>query len=161
MTRFDAHVPGGGFACELAPNRSASWRQTRCCILVVAIVSALNAAYFAVLGAWPVAPFAALEVAAFAAGLYACARASYRCEQIRVDGADVVVARGVGTPREWARYPRAFARVRYERASRLGRGRLCIGASGRYVEVGSFLNEPERRDLADRLAGSLQAGAAY
>lgn len=160
MTHFELPVCGG-FHCELAPNRSASWRQTRRFLAVVALLSALIAFFSAAMGAWPVAPFAGVEVLAVAAGLYTVARASYRCEQIRVDGTDVVVGSGIGVPRQWVRFPRAFARTRFTPAHGHTPSRLYIGAAGRYVEVGAFLNEPERFELAGQLARSLREGAAH
>lgn len=160
MTRFESPA-GGGFCCDLAPNRSASWRHTQQFLVAVTVVSALVAVFFMAMGAWLVAPFAGLEVLAVSAGLYSVARASYRCERIRIDDADVLVGSGVGQPRQWVRFPRAFARVRFEPARGHARSRLHIGASGRYVEVGAFLNEPERCQLAGQLRRSLREGAAY
>lgn len=159
MTRFES--AGGGFCCDLAPNRSASWRHTQRFLVAVAAVGALVAGFFTAMGAWPVAPFAGLEVLAVSAGLYAAARASYRCEQIRVDAADVRIGTGVGEPRRWVRFPRAFARVDFQPARGHARSRLHIGASGRYVEIGAFLNEPERCQLAGQLRRSLREGAAH
>jgi uncharacterized membrane protein len=160
MTRFEACAPGA-LRCEIGPNRSASWRELRACILAVAVVSTAIGVFFALRGAWPVAPFAGLEALAVAAGLYACARAAYRCEVVRVEGPDVLIGRGVGTPGQWVRFPRAFARVRFEPPRGRMPGRLSVGASGRYVEIGTFLSEPERRELARRLAQELRGGAAY
>ena len=71
------------------------------------------------------------------------------------------MGRGIGAPGRWERFPRAFARVRYAPARGHCRGRLHLGAGGRYVEVGAFLNEAERQELAGQLARSLREGAAY
>ena len=160
MTRFEV-PPEGGFRCDLVPNRSASWRHTRLFLGAVAGVGLAIAMGFTALGAWPVAPFAGLEVLAVTAGLYAAARASYRCEHIRTQGDALLVGRGIGAPGRWERFPRAFARVRYAPARGHCRGRLHLGAGGRYVEVGAFLNEAERQELAGQLARSLREGAAY
>lgn len=159
MTRFES--ARGGFCCDLAPNRSASWRHTQRFLVAVAALGALVAVFFTALGAWPVAPFAGIEVLAVSAGLYAAARGSYRCEQIRAEGADVAIGSGVGEPRQWVRFPRAFAQVRFEPARGHARSRLHVGASGRYVEIGAFLNEPERCQLAGQLRRSLREGAVY
>jgi uncharacterized membrane protein len=142
---------GDAWRFELLPNRSSSWSQTKRFLVVVVLFNGVIAATFVSLGLWVVAPFSGLEVLALAAGLYCCARATYRREVILVSRERVVVLRGhhrVISRDEW---PRAWARLQWQASLARQRGRLRLGSRGRFFEVGAFLVEAERRQLAREL----------
>jgi uncharacterized membrane protein len=53
---------------------------------------------------------------------------------------------------QWVVFPRHWAQVKLRRAARpLRPSRLLIMSHGRSLEVGSFLREEQRRELAERL----------
>ena len=52
------------------PNHSSSWRNNRLALLAIAVPSLGAALGFTLLGAWPILPFAGLEIAALGAALY-------------------------------------------------------------------------------------------
>lgn len=141
-----------GHCFVLTPNRSASWRANKYFFLGCLFVTALIAARFCVMGAYWVLPFAGLEMLALAAGLYACSRKTYRREVIVVGQRAVCVEAGWSHPVRREEFARPWARVVLE-APAAGRrhSRLRVGMHGSYVEVGAFLNEPERLRLAGQL----------
>lgn len=141
----------GAWRFELCPNRSRTWSQTRHLLIVIAIFHGLIAVLFARQGLWLVAPFSGLEVAAVWAGLYCCSRATYRRELIVVREARVVVQRGRRRLESRDEVERAWARLRWQSARERGRSCLQLGSHGRFFEIGAFLVEAERRQLAGDL----------
>lgn len=143
---------GGAWRFELLPNRSSSWAQTKRFLIAIAVLNGLIAGGFAGLGLWLVAPFSGLEVLALVAGLYVCSRASYRREVILVDEGRVVVLRGHDRVDSRDELPRSWARLAWE-PERTGRAScLRLGSHGRFFEIGAFLIEAERRQLAGQLS---------
>lgn len=143
---------GGAWRFELLPNRSSTWAQTKRFLVAVGLLHGLIAGGFAWLGLWLVAPFSGLEVLALGAGLYVCSRASYRREIVLLDADRVVVMRGHDRVASRDEFPRAWVRLTWEPA-RSGRAScLRLGSHGRYFEIGAFLIEAERRQLAGHLS---------
>ena len=147
---------GNKWRCELRPNRSQSWAETKRFFCVLAAVSGLIACGFAWQGLWWVAPFSGLEVLALGAGLYCCSRATYRRQLILVDRERLVVVRSGG--RRYG-FQRAWARTRW-RPDGSASGVLQIGSHGRFVDVGEFLAVAERRRLAQTLGSALGRATA-
>lgn len=143
---------GGAWRFELLPNRSSSWAQTKRFLVAVGLLSGLIAGGFASLGLWLVAPFSGLEVLALAVGLFACSRASYRREVILVDADRVVVLRGHDRLELRDELPRTWARLAWEPVSAGRASCLRLGSHGRFFEIGAFLIETERRQLAGYLS---------
>lgn len=137
--------------CELRPNRSQSWAETKRFFYVLAAVSGLIAGGFAWHGLWWVAPFSGLEVIALGVGLYCCSRATYRWQVILVGADRVVVVRSGGRRDD---FQRPWARTRW-RADGSASGVLQVGSHGRFVDVGEFLAVAERRRLAQTLGRAL------
>lgn len=146
---------GSKWRCELRPNRSQSWAETKRFFYVLAAVSGLIAGGFAWHGLWWVAPFSGVEVLALGAGLYCCSRATYRRQLILVDRDRLVVVRSGG--RRYG-FQRVWARTRW-RADGSVTGVLQVGSHGRFVDVGEFLAVAERRRLAQTLGRALGRAA--
>ena len=129
----------------LKPNRSLSRRGLRR-LIVILVVLALTTAE---LGAWQgnvFAPlFALVESAAMAVALSVAWRAGDRCERITLDESSLEVQSLPG--RRCTRFPSYWVRARLE----TGNGRLVLSSHGRDLEIGAFLAEPERVELAQRL----------
>ncbi len=110
-----------------------------------------------VLGFWPVLPFAGLEMLLLGWALHANMQRREDREHIAVTENEVVIDYARGTPQHIV-FPRHWARVKIRRPkSPLHRGHLVIESHGRAYEVGKFLTEEERRQLAARL-GQLIGG---
>ncbi len=103
-------------------------------------------------GFWPVLPFAGLELALLGWALRHSMQRRHRRQTITISEQRVLIAAG---PSEAiaADFPRHWARVNVQRAhSRLHPSRLLIESQGRACEVGDFLTEEERRQVAAELA---------
>ncbi len=103
------------------------------------------------LGFWPVMPFAGLEMLLLGWALHSNMQRRHERERIAVSESEVVIEYARGTPRRIV-FPRHWARVKIRRPkSPLHRRHLVIESHGRAYEVGKFLNEEERSQLAARL----------
>lgn len=146
------------YSFELRPNssltpRAAAWFYGSLVALTMCIGIGC-----AMVGFWPVLPFAGLEAAVLVWAVNWVRRRGDIREYIRVDDASVVVEKCVLCGRD-ARDCRAwkFQRPWTQLELRPGaaahwRSRLLLRSQGRSVEVGAFLTDGERRGLKERLA---------
>jgi len=132
--------------CSLAP------RQLATIFVSLAIVSLGIAVGFALAGAWMVLPFACIEVLALGVAFVVYARHAADYERIVLcrDCLVVETCRGDRLRREQC--APAWTRVEYA-----GSRRELIGlvAAGRRIDVGRFIPESGRRDLAAQLRRQL------
>jgi uncharacterized membrane protein len=144
----------------LCPNRSLTWTQAKLCFAGIAAVSLAVAIGFALLGLWPILPFAGLELAGLAYCFYACAwRAEHR-EVVTIGRDSVQVESGRRKPERCWAFARAWAGVQVQRSGVAGYpSRVIVGSHGRGVEIGGFLNEDEKERLALDLDDSLRRGS--
>jgi uncharacterized membrane protein len=136
---------------ELCPHCSLSTRQAVVFFGLVCLVTLGIAAVATALGFWPLLPFAGAEMVLLGWALRSNMQRRGRRERIAVTDAEVFIEYDYGTPRRIV-FPRHWARVKIRRPkSPLHRGHLVIESSGRAYEVGEFLTEEERHQLAARL----------
>ena len=137
----------------IRPNRSLTRRQLQLVFVGIATFCLGIASVFAVLGMWPVLPFAGAEVIAVGVGFYLSAMGGREMEVVSVDSDKVAVEKGRRQVRQRWELQRAWAQIRLL-PPRIRRypTRLVIRSHGSEVELGGFLNEEERQ----RLAGELQ-----
>ena len=113
----------------------------------------------AFMGYWLVLPFSGLEMVALGVALYVVARRSHVAEVIEVTEEGVQIERGCGQPTERRQLSRYWSSVRLEKRGVSGQpSRLLICSHGHAEEVGRFLSESERQDLALRLSQALRGG---
>jgi uncharacterized membrane protein len=136
---------------ELAPHCSLSPRGAHVLFGVVCVITLGIAGTATVLGFWPILPFAGLELIVLWWALRSNMQRRFEHERIDVSETEVVVEYSLGEPRRFV-FPRHWARVKIRHPkSTLHRGRLVIESHGRGCEVGQFLSEEERRQLAAEL----------
>lgn len=155
------HVPESGEErVVIRPNRSLSWRQSMAFLGAVAVPMMLISVVLAVKGYWMVLPFAGAEFVALYAGLYVVSHAARRCEVVSVSDTRVTVEKGRdrgrcgtrGGPQERTDFARAWVRIELTAAAgRWSPRRLWLVASGRRVEIGAFLVDAEKSELAAEL----------
>ena len=141
-----------GQVIRLTPNRSISREQL---VLVFAGLSfgCLGlAATLAVQGYWPSLPFAGAGVLALGLALRRVSRRSARVEELRIENDHLSVVQRWPGHAVHHRFQLAWLRVEL----RPGRHRwyprrLVVASHGRELELGTFLAEPERKQVADRL----------
>ena len=141
------------------PNRSLTWEKTKLVYFCIASYSLAIAGAFAVMGFWPVLPFAGGEMAALGIAFYVNALAGTSVQVVTV-GADVVkVEKERPGPRcEW-RFQRAWARVHIDGPSGHRSSRLVVRSHGKEVVLGEFLTENERKRLAATLVEVIRGGS--
>jgi len=123
---------GDAWRIELLPNRSSSWLQTKRFLWAVLLFNSVIAATFVSRGLWLVAPFSGLEVLALAAGLYCCARATYRREVIVVTADQVVVLGGYDRMKTRRALSRAWARLEWQPLPTQRKSQLRLGSHGQF-----------------------------
>lgn len=110
----------------------------------------------ALLGFWPVLPFAGAEMLLLGWALRSNMQRRFEHEVIHVSEGEVIIehwrhAVRDANPRRFV-FPRHWARVKIRRPkSPLHRSQLVIESHGRAREVGKFLTEEERLQLAVEL----------
>jgi uncharacterized membrane protein len=136
----------------IRPNRSLSSRQMQLAFLLIVCVCIGIASVFALMGMWPVLPFAGAEMLVVGIGFYLSVRSGLESEVVSIDGDRVAVERGSEPDRQRLELQRAWAKIRLLPPKiRWYPSRLVIGSHGKAVELGGFLNEQERLQLADQL----------
>lgn len=118
------------------------------------------AGYCAVLGFWPVLPFAGLELAALAAALTVSMRRNAYREVVSFTSSKVVIEFGMAGRGAHARaeLPRAWTRAWLEPGERRNDApRLLMGASGQRIEMGRCLTDAEKEELVGRFKSLLRA----
>lgn len=137
------------------PNHALTPRQTRQLLLAAAGISGGIALAFAAFGAWPVLPFAGLEVTALWLALRHLQRHIDDEERLEMDDSHVILTRTSCGRRECWKFPRYWLQLRIERTQPTADSRLFIRSHGREVEIGQLLTEGQRRELARMLREKL------
>lgn len=141
----------------IRPNRSLTPRQLQLAFLGIAVVCIGIASAFAALGMWPVLPFAGAEMIVVGIGFYLSARGGEETEVVSVGANKVAVEKAHRQISERLEFQRAWAQIRLLRPElRWYPSRLVIGSHGKAVELGGFLNEDERRQLAEKLQRAIR-----
>lgn len=150
----------------IRPNRSLSWRQSMVFLAAISVPLLLISSALALHGFWLVLPFAGLELGVLYVSIYLVSHAARRCEVVSIGETLVTVEKGRdrgrcpdgGGPEERIEFTRGWVRVELaESSGRWYPQRLWIGASGRRVELGEFLIEDEKFELAAELNKLLSA----
>lgn len=140
------------------PNRSLGPVGRRWVLCAIAATTLGIAAGAAALGAWPVMPFAGLEVALLALAFRAFGRHDADFERLEVGEHEVKVE-----ARDAAKVTRFVAHRPWARVVLRERGARCtlgLAYAGRMVPLGRMLSDEGRRRLADNLRGRLPVCAA-
>ena len=143
----------------LKPNGSLSRRQAWLLLGVCGLLMGLVAGFCAALGAWLVLPFSGLEWILLAFCLHLSIRQSQEREVITITGDLVRVEKGRDSPFETYKFQRAWVMLDWVQSPIRGRpSRVTLRLHGKEVELGRFLVESERQDLARELKFLLSSG---
>jgi uncharacterized membrane protein len=141
------------------PNRSASWRTNKIVLILMCCLSGMIALGFAALGAWPVLPFAGLEMLALGSALYyVCWKLRYR-HVITVNPQTVRVQKGHYYPRQsWdIPFDEVALSVTQEKHPWDAPG-ISLFSRGEEISVGEFLNREDSLKLLSLLKGKVRIG---
>lgn len=132
--------------CALTPRQLAAWFAT------LGGASMGIAALFAAQGAWLVLPFACVESVALGVAFVVYARHAADYERILLGPRRLVIERSVGCAFDRIECEPAWVRVEYAGTRRTP---VRLVAAGRQWEVGRFVPEEQRKELARQLRESL------
>lgn len=136
----------------LTPNCSLTPRTAWTFFGSLFIVTFVIAGMATTQGFWPVLPFAGLEMALLGWAMHRSLQRRHHRQTITVTEDSVEVEEVDFERRERVVFQRYWARVKMRAAaSPLHPSQLLIESHGRRCEVGRFLNEQERRSVAQRL----------
>lgn len=139
------------------PNQSASWRSNKLVLLALSVPSLGAAVGFAFAGAWPILPFAGLELAALGGSLYYVNwKLQYR--HVITFAADAVqIDKGYYLPRQSWTFARAATglSIEPERHPWDAPG-LSLQCAGERISVGEFLNREDGLALQRHLRQELR-----
>jgi uncharacterized membrane protein len=141
------------WSLTLTPHRSLSGPAFKILFGLVIVLNLLIAAFFYMLGAWPVFGFLGLDVVLVWWAFKANTRAAECSERIIISGDDVTLIKQSSqkNPRSF-QFNRRWLRVDLEYdAAREMVGRLFLVSRGKMTEIASFLGAEERESLAAEL----------
>lgn len=156
-----AYCDTASSSCQFVvrPNCSLSWRSTVVFYLGICTVSLTIAVMFALAGAWPVLPFAGLELALLGAALYVVAVRARNCEVISIHGDTLEVQRGRTAPEQTWSFSRHWVQVVLETPRQTGYPtKLILRGSGHQLEIGRCIDDAERLRLATELKRRIRPG---
>lgn len=130
------------------PNRSASWQANKVVLIAMCCLSGVIATGFALVGAWPILPFAGLEMLALGSALYyVCWKLRYR-HVVIVEDARVLIQKGHYHPRQQWCFARDSTSIQVTTQPHPWDAPLIsLCHRGEQVSLGEFLN----KDDADKL----------
>ena len=130
------------------PNHSSSWRGNLYALLAISVPSLGAAIGFTLLGAWPILPFAGLELLALGGALYYVNwKLQYR-HVITLDPDSVRIEKGHYHPKQSWRLPRQGTGLSITPEKHpWDSPELALQGQGESVSVGEFLNQEDAREL--------------
>lgn len=161
---MDARYPpegdtGAGPRMIVRPNRMLTLRGMTVPFAGLTLVVLTIGIGFTLAGAWPVLPFAGLEMMAVGVVLYRLFRHADDHDRIIVERERVTVIRRRGR-REWRDdFQRYWTKVVLERRRGGQPSRLKVGSHGRYVVIATDVNEDERESLSATLSNIISRKA--
>lgn len=138
------------------PNKSSTWRANLYVLIAISIPSLGAAIGFALLGAWPILPFAGAELVALSAALYYVNwNLEYR-QVVTVSDSNVKIEKGYFVPKKTWLWERDDTAVNVITAKNQWEGpTLWLHNRETRTSLGEFLNKDEAEDLLKRLRGQL------
>ena len=152
MIRIDEIHAGTGCRLILTPNCSMSWRQLLAFYLLTCALAIAIGLLFTLQGQWLILPFSGLEMLVLGSALFITSRKVNRREIITVNDDRIRIEKGRHRAEERWVFKRCWVRLRDEiGGENRPRRKLALGSHGSYVEVGDFLSNIEKDELAFRL----------
>ena len=137
---------------ELAPNCSLKPAGAILFFASTCLFSLGFALFFVFQGFWPVLPFWALEMLALGLALNASMRRGKYTQTVLITDSQISLVTRSRRGAQKQEFARHWAKVRLRSPrTRLDPSRLLIESRGRAYEVGRFLTEEDRCQLAERL----------
>ena len=146
----------GAFVFQSRPNLSLTRPQERLVFWSLAVLCFATASGFAWLGYWLILPFAGLEIGVLAWAFRALRSREGDYESLVIEGDVVVLEWCCGKHGERRELNRQWARVECNCRTPGRNCRLSLTSHGHATEVGQYLNDEARLQLAAALRSRLQ-----
>jgi len=141
------------------PNCSCSWNTNLLVLTALAVPSLGCAIGFAFLGAWPILPFAGLEMFALGCSLYYVNWKQQYRHVITVSEDVVRIDKGFYAPRRSWKFRRPATGLAITEQEHPGDGpHLAVHDDIERVDVGGFLNRHDREKLVSLLRSEMPVG---
>jgi uncharacterized membrane protein len=143
------------------PNHSSSWRANLYALIAISVPSLGAAIGFTLLGAWPILPFAGLELLALATALYYVNwKLQYR-HVITLSDDSVQIEKGHYHPKQCWRFARQRTGLSITPEQHpWDSPELAVHDSNESVGIGEFLSPADARELISLLRGELRVDSA-
>jgi uncharacterized membrane protein len=163
MVTAVGNLAGEGGRLILSPYAPTSWQTSMVIFGVVAGGILTVAGVCVLLGAWQVMPLSMLVVAAVGVGMLSGYRRTQIEEVVSIAGETVAVEKHQLRVREHYEFQRGWAQVVLDEplAPMPDLCRLFIRSHGKQVEIGAFLDDEERHELAARLRRLIGPGRSF
>lgn len=140
------------------PNSSLSEGERKMAFYCIAAMTLLIASTFGWLGYWPVLPFAGLEIGVLAWAFDALGKQVGDYESLRINGDEILIERRRGDRLERHTFNCQWAKLVLVGSRPGGRIKLALRSYGRETELGAFLTDEARLELARALQAWVKAG---
>jgi uncharacterized membrane protein len=159
MISIDKASSSPGYRFVLSPNCSISWHELLLFYIITSLLALAIGLFFTLQGLWLVLPFSGIEIAALGICLYLTSRKVYRREVITLYRDRTRIEKGLYQAEQSWEFETPWIRLREENSGLFKAGRkLVLGSHGKYVEVGSFLDDLEKERLAFQLKDCIIRG---
>ena len=156
MIKFGEIQSGKGYQLIITPNCSISWRQLVVFYIGTCCLALIIALFFTLQGQWLILPFSGLEMLALGGALYISSRKAHYREVITSSDERIKIEKGIRQIKQKWVFEQPWVRLLDETYDhRRGRRKIALGSHGSYVEVGGFLSDLEKDELAFRLKGCI------
>lgn len=152
------HKQHGVFCFNSRPNCSLTQRGRQFAFGVMAAGILLVAAVFGWLGYWLILPFAGLEIGVLAWAFDSLKKHSGDYESLSIRGDEIQIERKQGERLERRTLNCRWAQLVTVPGKRGGRVEVALRSHGRETELGAFLTDEGRRELAEELQTWLKPG---
>ena len=134
------------------PNRSASWQVNKMVLIAMCCLSGAIAGGFALIGAWPILPFAGLEMLALGSALYyVCWKLRYR-HVVTLEADSVLIQKGHYHPRQQWRFDRQNTTIQVMTLPHpWDAPQISFCNRGEQVSLGDFLSKEDTDKLLQLL----------
>jgi uncharacterized membrane protein len=152
------HDQQGRFCFDSRPNCSLTQRGRQNVFWLIAMMTLLIASVFSWLGYWLIMPFAGLEVGVLAWAFDHLGKHAGDYESLSICGDEIVIERRQGDHLERRTLNCHWARLVVVEANRGRRVELAVRSHGQATEVGTFLTDEARLELAEELQAWIKPG---
>jgi uncharacterized membrane protein len=144
---------GNARGLVIRPNAAPSLRAVVGGYLVMSVPVMLQGIVLTLIGLWPTLFYALATVIALGVSMHIGYRYTQQREVVVVDGEQLAVEKGHRNLEQRVEFPRGWAQVVITEEPHFAGivSHLFIRSHGQQVEVGRFLDDRERRELAARL----------